>query len=398
MAEQGSGYGGGGAGGGEKSSDSFTGSSSGKPGIVYIMTVYTSKLAVIPNIKADVNGSIMDILSYGRPTWATSVVTPEYKLSKLTLSLPFTSRPEPDTRYLKYGKSDAVNIFNNSDAGTSESGTYYGECNSLLGFKSSFGLKISKMMHENRAFKALYSTSSGSLTYFSSISTTSYEYTTTVGEMPYTFGLSSGTDYFFILQAGGGGGGGADNSWGLFNYAAGGGGGGGGGGRCVHIKTNDYCQCKIVVGYGGSGGSSGNGSRPSGSSGGDTYIQIYGRSGFNEFNTKIGEVRVTGGKGGEGADGDSAGGGGENGAASEIQDDKGFITSICIVDGGKGGSVGGGKGVNGVSGDKSKTLSLSLFDVTITADTSSGSGGGVNSENDRGGGGGASWLGNGGYY
>lgn len=389
--QQGSGYGGGGAGGGERTSDNFTNSCAGSSGVVHLLKISTESITTLPNMKVDVNGTLRDILAIPGCSWMKNSSTPSYSISKLALKLPFTSRTA-GTRCLNRLRSGAISIHNYTDFPDFEIGTLYHEFASTTGFKSNFNLHPSKLIHENKAYNALYST-----TTLSSPKTFAYATSDTFTEGTHSIGLFASDYHFFILQAGGGGGGGADNSWGLFNYAAGGGGGGGGGARCILVKTDDYCECKIHVGGGGNGGSSGNGSRPAGSNGGDTYIELYGRSGFNEFNTKIGEVRVTGGGGGGGANGNSAGGGGSAGKSTTWQNDKGYITSICVVDGGSGGHVGTGN-TGGTSGDNQKTLTFDLFDITITVNKSGGSGGTVGSQNDRGGGGGSSWLGNGGHY
>jgi hypothetical protein len=423
MANQGSGYGGGGAGGGEKSSDNFTGSSAGRPGIVYIMTItlagenqadyagwlHNFGITANPNFLVDVGGTRYMPYQLMKPAYETGAT--KWAVGKMSLDTGLSTSRAVGTRTYQVGSrwGSDNNTVDKATLAVGGSGEYtFHEFADITGFASDIKLASSKIIHDGVPLRLLYTTDSNGITkYIKSVTTK----TVNAGET-YSSRIYENQIILVVLQAGGGGGGGADNSWGIFDYAAGGGGGGGGGAGFVVIKSPQYQDTDsswwyyiTQVGSGGSGGSSGDGSRPSGGSGGNTVLKVeYGTQwSGNSGQAVTKEYIAYGGYGGVGADEDDAGGGGPGRgfnvtAGSTTTQYRLTSTVFGTVTGGNGGKVGSGGGPSG-SGVFSYTIDDDLIgSKTMQCDTSVGSGGGVGSQNDRGGGGGASWLGNGGYY
>lgn len=262
----------------------------------------------------------------------------------------------------------------------------------ITGFKTGVSLHNSKVTHENKPLKVLYTNNDNesNMNYIQSIEKESFG----CGNYTGIFDSSNDTSYIYVLlQAAGGGGGGADNYYKILNYASGGGGGAGGGAICFRIlvdhKTYKY---ELSVGSGGNSGKNGDGGS-AGSAGGDTRLTIKDLS-----DQIVAQVTVSGGAGGGGGNGQTVGAGGIHGRNTIYLDNEGILTKICIVDGGDGGSGGNaGKSV-ATSGIWKETITTSLFDSEFSASQEFGTPGELVGVDDKGGSGGASWLGNGGYY
>ncbi len=383
--------GGGGAGGGESSSDSFTGSSSGGAGVVYYFRSSVKPISYNNKIRMNVNGTLYIPCFFEGPN---SYGNYSY-YSRIYLSRPngIVTPNHQTNRTYNLGSNAKIYQANSGTSGT------YTEITDMTGYQGVLS-HASKIADKNGTKLNLlyFSDNTPSTKYV----TSSWDYgeitSSTTKSLQYSCGVNGYNYWYFVLQAGGGGGGGADNSWGLFNYAAGGGGGGGGGaaGFMVRVPSGASWNAVITVGGGGDGGSSGNGSRPAGSAGGDTRVQIKNASG-----TVVVDFTVGGGKGGGGANGDSAGGGGAGGqcTASSSLSDPDYLFCF-IVDGGAGGSVGQGGGVTHSSFWNSHTtpaINPHTFNPHKVAQIDN-AGGYTGSQNDRGGGGGLSYMGSGGYY
>lgn len=370
----------GGVGGGEPVNKTFIEPSKGGDGAAYFMKVKISNLDYNDKLLVDVNGIRHRVCNLKRNLeWEKRNTT---SIGRIGINFNLPETREYGNRFyslnpFKIGKKDE-NVFT--------------ELVDITGFKTGVSLHNSKVTHENKPLKVLYTNNDNesNMNYIQSIEKESFG----CGNYTGIFDSSNDTSYIYVLlQAAGGGGGGADNYYKILNYASGGGGGAGGGAICFRIlvdhKTYKY---ELSVGSGGNSGKNGDGGS-AGSAGGDTRLTIKDLS-----DQIVAQVTVSGGAGGGGGNGQTVGAGGIHGRNTIYLDNEGILTKICIVDGGDGGSGGNaGKSV-ATSGIWKETITTSLFDSEFSASQEFGTPGELVGVDDKGGSGGASWLGNGGYY